>query len=160
MGAPVRLKKYVGNNLTLTLVGHESKAYLVVGNNCSVKLADNVSSIKIVGDNCTLQVASGGGAVIYVGNNGSVHLDQSIDEDVVTYVGNNGVVSSKDGAIPRHCSDGDVRRCGSSGKVVNLDGECNVTVAGVRTCRKLTKLATGSLPNIRIHLGGLSRRTR
>jgi hypothetical protein len=30
MGAPVRLKKYVGNNLALTLVGHESKAYLVV----------------------------------------------------------------------------------------------------------------------------------
>ncbi|XP_063918083.1 uncharacterized protein LOC135133560 [Zophobas morio] len=154
-----KTKKYVGNNLSLSLEGGKRRKLLVVGNGCCVQVKDNLAALKVVGDGCTVHVLSGGGEVVYIGNNGSVYLDQSIDEDVVTYVGSNGKVSSKNG-IRRHSSDSDVRNCGQEVKVVNVDGQCNVSlsgVSGVRTsisAKKFAKIAsTISLPNIQIHLG-------
>ncbi|RZC35863.1 hypothetical protein BDFB_008008 [Asbolus verrucosus] len=151
------VKKYVGNNLNLNLVGEGKKPFLVVGNNCSVELKQNVSSIKIVGDNCKVDVLSGGGNVVYIGNNGAINLDQSINTEVVTYVGNNGTISSN-GSIRRHCSTGDIRNCRDGVTIVNFDGQRSNFRTKVAS-KTFTKLTNISLPNIQIHLSGHTKHT-
>lgn len=90
---PHKIKKYVGNDLNLSILNNKIMV-IVTGNNCKIKLSENSGLIKVVGDYCDITVLKGSGNIEYIGNYGKISLGQDISHDVVTYVGNEGEISS------------------------------------------------------------------
>ncbi|XP_057654343.1 uncharacterized protein LOC130892761 [Diorhabda carinulata] len=86
-------KQYVGNNLTLNINENES-TIMLTGNNCKVTLGENHGDVLIVGNNCELIVLKGSGNIKYVGNCGKIVLGSGVSSKNVDYIGNEGNVTS------------------------------------------------------------------
>ncbi|CAG9838185.1 unnamed protein product [Diabrotica balteata] len=86
-------KQFVGNNLTLNIDENKSSICLT-GNNCKVTLAENNGKLQVVGDNCEIVVRKGNGNIKYVGNCGKIVLGLGVSSENVNYIGNRGNVTS------------------------------------------------------------------
>lgn len=89
-----KIKKYVGNDLNLSILSNK-KTLIVAGNNCKVELSENSGLIKVIGDYGDVTILKGNGNVEYIGNYGKISLGLDVSEEGVTYIGNGGEISSK-----------------------------------------------------------------
>lgn len=87
-------KQYVGNNLTIDIRNNNSSIQ-VTGNNCKINLGENTGHIRVIGDNCEINIAKGTSNVDYIGNNGKIDLGEEVDEETITFVGQGGEISSR-----------------------------------------------------------------
>ncbi|XP_018577243.1 uncharacterized protein LOC108915637 [Anoplophora glabripennis] len=98
ISSPHKIKKYVGNDLNLSILNNK-RMIIVAGNNCKIKLSENSGLIKVVGDYCDITVLKGSGTIEYIGNYGKIKLGQDISEDIVTYIGNEGEISTNKSSL-------------------------------------------------------------
>ena len=88
MSSSGKPKTFLGNNQTVVM-GENVSTVKVIGNECVVRIGRNEGSVKVVGDGCKVVIGDGRGNLNYTGNFGKLKIGPDVELSNVNCIGNN-----------------------------------------------------------------------